>query len=153
MAGSGTSAAKINAFVARGLTTGWDKAGMEPPEPKLDHLMAIALVAIRDANRRGAWSKLREEWPPAHGPLIPWLEVHGQSIPVVHFSDDGAAVARVGAQYAGGRTVHIRGDSVVEQSRDLASRLSRRSMAGGRSPTSSVKRRKLSRTYPVVMHV
>jgi hypothetical protein len=45
MAGSGTSAAKINAFVARGLTTGWDKAGMEPPEPKLDHLMAIALGA------------------------------------------------------------------------------------------------------------
>ena len=107
-------AAKINAFAARGLSAGWDKAGPQPPEPKLDHLMRTAVEAIRDANRRGTWSTLREEWPPAHGPLIPWLEEHGQSIPVVHFLDDGTAVARIGAQYAGGRTVHIRGDSVVE---------------------------------------
>ena len=107
-------AAKINAFAARGLAVGWDKAGMEPPEPKLDHLMGVALAAIRDANRRGAWSTLRDAWPPAHGPLIPWLEEHGQSIPVVHLLDDGSVVARIGTQYSGGRTVHIRGDSVVD---------------------------------------
>jgi hypothetical protein len=82
-------AAKINAFAARGLSAGWDKAGPQPLEPKLQHLMRTAVEAIRDANRRGTWSTLREEWPPAHGPLIPWLEEHGQSIPVVHFLDDG----------------------------------------------------------------
>ncbi|HEV3155873.1 MAG TPA: hypothetical protein VGZ00_00835, partial [Candidatus Baltobacteraceae bacterium] len=70
-------AAKINAFATRGLSAGWDKAGPQPPEPKLDHLMRTAVEAIRDANRRGTWSTLREEWPPAHGPLIPWLEEHG----------------------------------------------------------------------------
>jgi hypothetical protein len=109
-------AARINAFVARGLSAGWDKAGPQPPEPKLDHLMTSAVEAIRDANRRGTWSTLRDEWPPAQGPLIPWLEAHGQSIPLVHFLDDGSVVARIGAQYAGGRTVRIQGDSVVELS-------------------------------------
>ena len=54
-------AAKINAFAARGLSAGWDKAGLQPPEPKLDHLLGVAVEAIRDANRRGAWSTLREE--------------------------------------------------------------------------------------------
>ena len=43
-------AAKINAFAARGLSAGWDKAGPQPPEPKLDHLMRTAVEAIRDAN-------------------------------------------------------------------------------------------------------
>jgi hypothetical protein len=48
-------AAKINAFAARGLSSGWDKAGPQPPEPKLDHLMRTTVEAIRDANRRGTW--------------------------------------------------------------------------------------------------
>jgi hypothetical protein len=88
-------AAKINAFAARGLAVGWDKVGMEPPEPKLDHLMGVALAAIHDANRRGAWSTLREAWPPAHGPLIPWLEEHGQSIPVVVLPSDGSMIGSI----------------------------------------------------------
>ena len=54
-------------------------------------------------------------WPPAHSPLITWLEEHGQSIPLVRFLDDGSLVARIGAHYdKDAKTVHIRGDTVLE---------------------------------------
>jgi hypothetical protein len=106
--------AKINEFVARGLTVGWSKVGPEPPEPDFEHLIEPVVQAIRDANQAGTWNALRDEWPPAHAPLIPWLKEHGQSIPEVHFLDDGSVVARIGAHYLPGKTVHIRGDSVID---------------------------------------
>jgi hypothetical protein len=104
----------INEFVARGLRVGWDRAGKEPPEPDLAHLVAPLIEALREANRTGAWSTLRDEWPPAHSPLIPWLREHGQTIPVVNFLPDGTLIARIGGHLVSGRTVHIDGNSVVD---------------------------------------
>ena len=46
-------AAKINAFAARGLSAGWDEAGPQPPEPKLDHLLGVAVEAMKKLARRG----------------------------------------------------------------------------------------------------
>lgn len=47
-------AAKINAFAARGLSSGWDKAGPQPPEPKLDHLMGSAVPTDEALGAHGA---------------------------------------------------------------------------------------------------
>jgi hypothetical protein len=108
-------AANVNAFVARGLSIGWEAAGREPPEPDLGHLVPNFIEALRHANERGTFGLLREEWPPAHAPLIPWLQKHGRAIPLVRFLDDGSLVARIGTQYEKeAKSVHIRGDTVLE---------------------------------------
>jgi len=102
----------VNSFVARGLRDGWENAGEEPKDPGRDHLVGDVIAAIREANRSGQLDSLRELWPPAHEPLIPLLEENGQSIPVVYVLPDKSIIARVGAPYEPGKTVHIVGDSV-----------------------------------------
>ena len=108
-------AAAVNDFVARGLSVGWEAAGPQPPGPDLGHLIPNLMNALRESNQRGTFGSLAEAWPPAHAPLIPWLKEHGQNIPVVRFLDDGSLVARIGAPYdENAKTVHIRGDTVVD---------------------------------------
>jgi len=108
-------AARTNEFVACGLSIGWEKAGPAPPEPDLAHLVPNFIEALRESNRRGTFDSLREDWPPTHAPVIPWLEKHGRSIPLVRFLDDGSLIARIGSHYEeSAKTVHIRGDTVLD---------------------------------------
>ena len=97
----------INDYVAKGRSIGWDKVGEEPPEPDVGHLVEEALQAVREANRNNRTEDLRDNWPPAHAPLIPVLENNGQSIPTVCLLDDGSILARIGAPYEGGETIRI----------------------------------------------
>src|SRR5262245_42371855 len=74
-----------------------DKTEPEFPQlPQCYHLFPHLLAAIRDANRTGQLEQLRNEWPPAHVPLIPHLEKQAQTIPTLCFLDDGSIVARIG---------------------------------------------------------
>lgn len=107
-------AKRVNAFVERGLREGWDKAGDEPKDPELDDLAQAAIAAVRQANASGEFDALREQWPPAHAPLIPLLEKNGRSIPVLCLLDDGSIVARIGAPYEPGTTVRIDRDRVTD---------------------------------------
>ena len=52
-------AASINAFVARGLSIGWEAAGPQPPEPDLAHLVPNLLEALRESNRHRTFDALR----------------------------------------------------------------------------------------------
>jgi hypothetical protein len=106
--------AAINAFVEIGLRDGWDNAGVEPTDPGLDHLAEDAISSVRQANADGQLIQLREFWPPTHAPLIKLLEENGQDIPVVCVLPDNSIVARIGAPYESGKTVHIVGDAVQE---------------------------------------
>ena len=107
-------AASINAFVEKGLRDGWDNVGEEPSDPGRDHLAEAVISAVRQANIDGELAHLRELWPPAHSPLINLLKENGQSIPVVCVLPDDSIVARIGAPYKPGRTVHIVGNTVTE---------------------------------------
>ncbi len=107
-------AAAVNDYVARGLERGCNAAGAQPAEPSLEHLVPAALAAVREANSRGAYDELREQWPPAYEPFGPRLQRSGQSIPVLCILDDGSIVLRLGAPYESGRTVRIIGDRVVD---------------------------------------
>lgn len=105
-------ASDVNAYVARGLTEGWEAAGSEPVAPALADALPTVLAALREANARGDWAAFREAWPPAHEPLIPWLESHGRSIPVVRFLRDGSLLVRVGAPHdAEARTIQLDGNA------------------------------------------
>jgi hypothetical protein len=102
----------VNAFVERGLRDGWKNAGDEPKDPGREHLAQDVISAIREANSSGQLASLRELWPPAHEPLIALLEENGQSIPTVCVLPDKSIIARLGAPYEPGKTIHIVGDSV-----------------------------------------
>ncbi len=107
-------ATAVNTFIDKGLRDGWDVAGEEPLEPGRDHLVPALLDAIRLANENGDFNKLREHWPPAHGPLLSHLEENGQSLPIAYFLPDDSIVVRIGSHFEKGRTVQIMGDVVHE---------------------------------------
>jgi WD40 repeat protein len=104
----------VNSYVEKGHRLNWKDVGKEPDEPNLEHLANAAISAVRSANSDGTIDTLRDSWPPAHTPLIPVLKEKGQSIPVVCILDDGSIVARIGSNYQNGRTIHIRGNVVVD---------------------------------------
>ena len=104
----------VNNFVDRGLSEGWDNAGDEPTIPDRDHIVQKVISAVREANANGEIESLRELWPPAHEPLVGVLEKNGQAISVVCILPDNSILARLGAPYEYGRTVHIVGDAVHE---------------------------------------
>jgi hypothetical protein len=104
----------VNAFVEAGRSKGWENVGNEPDGPDVAHLVDAAIDAVRLANKQGDTSELRDNWPPAHQPLIPHLEQNGQSIPTLCYLDDGSVLARIGAPYEDGRTVRLIADQVEE---------------------------------------
>ena len=106
-------AGQINAFVERGLTHGWDKAGKEPRLGKVSRLVPHVLAAVREANAKGDFAKLRHDWPPAHAPFIDMLDENGQSIPEVCLLEDGRIIARIGAAYEAGYVIEIQGDQAT----------------------------------------
>ncbi len=107
-------AAAINRYVEKGLRDGWDQCGEEPQMAPTEHLLASwrqALEAINrpgtDAARRDAF---RQDWPPAHLPLIPLLKEEGLHVAALALLDDGSLLARIGAPYQAGHVVRIIGD-------------------------------------------
>ena len=104
----------VNAFVEKGLRDGWENAGTEPEDLGREHLAQDVVSAIREANATRRIESLRELWPPAHAPLIALLKENSQSIPVVCILPDNSIIARLGAPYESGKTIHITGDSVQD---------------------------------------
>ncbi|MEO0708174.1 MAG: WD40 repeat domain-containing protein [Cyanobacteria bacterium J06649_5] len=106
--------ASVNEFVEKGLRDGWESVGEEPSEPGREHLAETAISAVRQANIDGDLAHVRDQWPPAHSPLIGLLKKNGQSISVVCVLPDNSIVARIGSPYEQGKTVHIIGDTVTD---------------------------------------
>ncbi|SFP28167.1 hypothetical protein SAMN05216567_105174 [Variovorax sp. OK605] len=106
----------VNRYVETGLRDGWNTAGEEPQMLKTAHLLAPLLAALKAHNAaapdEAARAAFREDWPPAHEPLIPRLQQHGQSIPTVALLDDGSILARIGAAHEAGHVVRLAGDKV-----------------------------------------
>ncbi|MGE8458468.1 MAG: hypothetical protein ACN6OY_18070, partial [Pseudomonas alloputida] len=92
----------VNDYVAQGRAHGWDNLE-EPQAPATEHLLDAWLAALQAANRPGMdepqRQAFREAWPPAHHPLIPMLEDHGQGISHVLLLEDGSLLARIGMPY------------------------------------------------------
>lgn len=97
-AGGRLYADAVNAFVERGMREGWpDK---EPEFP--DHQTPLAdavLQVIREANRLGNASSLRERFPPTLHPFFNRLKRQGRSLEPAMWIDDRNVVLRIGASY------------------------------------------------------
>ena len=73
----------VNDYVAQGRAQGWDNL-QAPQVPATDHLLDAWLAALQAANRPDCSEQqrqaFRQAWPPAHQPLVPLLDEHGQGI-------------------------------------------------------------------------
>jgi hypothetical protein len=108
----------INAYVASGLTDGWNSVG-EQPQDSRNQLGAAVIAAVRRANEQGMLDGLRDRFPPAYEPLIGLLKDNEQCLSVVLLLDDGRIVLRVGAPYQPGRVVVIEDTKVVDLPDDV----------------------------------
>jgi hypothetical protein len=116
-------ATAMNAYVARGLSEGWQNIGPEPEDDRA-HLADEVLNAVRRANRSGDTASLRQMFPPAWTPFLPSIESKGQSLtPMVWIDNDRVAV-HVGANFEDG-PIFVVGDDIIEQ---------RQVLGFGRSP-------------------
>ncbi|MBO6935035.1 MAG: hypothetical protein JJ863_08665 [Deltaproteobacteria bacterium] len=89
----------INAFVATGLTEGWEEAGEQPNDPRDSELGTKVAAVARAANEAGEWKGLREHFPPAQAPFISILEKHSIGIHGVVFLDEDRVAATVGSPW------------------------------------------------------
>ncbi|HDS1736584.1 hypothetical protein [Pseudomonas sp. BP8] len=106
----------INRYVAEGRTHGWDDLE-EPAAPATEHLLPAWQAALQAVNQphidEAQRLAFRQAWPPAHQPLLPLLDAHGQGIASVLLLDDGSLLARIGMAYEKGQVVRIDGRSVT----------------------------------------
>ena len=107
----------MNAYVARGLSEGWENIGPEPEDNRAQ-LAEEVLNAVRRANRTGDTASLREMFPPAWSPFLSIIEQKGQSLAPMMWVDNYRIAMHVGATYEDGPIVVV-GDGIVEQSRVL----------------------------------
>ncbi|NIF28447.1 hypothetical protein F3J44_18945 [Pantoea sp. Tr-811] len=100
----------INRYVAHGQAQGWDDLE-EPQHPPTEHLLGAWQSALEAINRPGVddaqRQAFRQAWPPAHLPLVPLLDNHGQGIASLLLLDDGSLLARIGMPYEKGQVVRI----------------------------------------------
>lgn len=100
----------INHYVAQGREHGWDDLE-EPQAPATEHLLEAWQAALQAINQPGVDETRRQAfraaWPPAHQPLVPLLDQHGQGICTVLLLDDGSLLARIGMPYEKGQVVRI----------------------------------------------
>ncbi|KTC41537.1 hypothetical protein AO265_26025 [Pseudomonas sp. ABAC61] len=108
-------AERINRYVETGTREGFDGL-QEPRMPDSAHLLPAWQAALEASNQgphdEAARQAFRQDWPPAHFPLLPRLESQGRMIPALALLPDGSLLARIGAPYEAGSVVHIVNDQV-----------------------------------------
>ncbi|MBC2582562.1 hypothetical protein [Clostridium sp. DJ247] len=102
-------AEETNKFVERGMTEGWDEVGKEPKETREDMANEIVEI-IKEANKYNEIENLRNNFPPAHVPLIDIIEKVGQAITSVLITSDEKIIFRVGDFWEKGKVFIIEND-------------------------------------------
>ncbi|MFT5355551.1 MAG: WD40 repeat protein [Polyangiales bacterium] len=92
----------INAFVARGIASGWDDAGEAPDDERDEALGDRVVEIVREANAEGAWRELRQHFPPAHAPFAEKLDARATPLRSVYFVGEGRVVATHGTAWQRG---------------------------------------------------
>ena len=105
----------VNAFVEKGTRDGWENAGKEPDASGREHLVDTLLKALKKNQTTASFKSLRDQWPPAHAPLVSKLsETHFQGIPAIALLDDGSIIVRSGMSYHDGSVFHIQSNKITK---------------------------------------
>ncbi|WP_196889471.1 hypothetical protein [Aureivirga sp. CE67] len=92
-------ASGINEMVEFAEKNGWENWTGKEPEDKREHLTDEVIKLLKEANKKGSIEKFREDFPPAHSPLIKYFEAKGQSIEQLHFIEDEKIIFLTGTAY------------------------------------------------------
>lgn len=89
----------VNEMVKFGDTNGWENWKGEDPKDKRDHLSDAVFQLLKDANTNNTVAQFRQDFPPAHTPLLKFLKDKGQSISQLNFITEQKIVFLVGTAY------------------------------------------------------
>ena len=78
-------AREVNEMVEFGEQNGWDNWKGKEPEDERDHLADRVIELLKEANSENKVNEFRQNFPPAHAPLIKYFEEKGQSIEQIYF--------------------------------------------------------------------
>ena len=78
---------------------GWDNWKGKEPEDSRDYLADIIVQKLREANKIEQIEEFREQYPPAHTPLIKYFKEKGQSIEQLSFIKNEKIVFITGSVY------------------------------------------------------
>lgn len=92
-------AADVNEMVEFGETNGWENWKGKEPEDKRDHLADDIYKLLKNANKNDSIKEFRDDFPPAHSPLIKYFEKKGQSIEQLQFINNQKIVFLTGTSY------------------------------------------------------
>ena len=105
---------EINEMVAFGEKNGWENWKGEEPEDKRDHLADEIYRLLKKANKNGTVELFREDYPPAHTPLIKFFETKGQSIEQMYFIENEKIIFLTGTSYEKRQAYILNGKQVIE---------------------------------------
>ncbi|WP_298507103.1 hypothetical protein [uncultured Maribacter sp.] len=92
-------AKEVNEMVEFGEKNGWENwKGKEPVDDR-DHLADEIFSLLKKANETDTIKEFRNNFPPAHTPIIKFLEKKGQSIEQLQFIDEQKIVFLTGTSY------------------------------------------------------
>jgi hypothetical protein len=112
-AGGRLHADAVNDFVERGMRDGWPDKDPQLPDHQTPLADAV-LEVVREANRSGNASTLRERFPPAVQPFASRLKNAGRALDPAMWIDGESVVLRIGAPYEAGPIVIANVDGISE---------------------------------------
>jgi len=89
----------INEMIEFGEKNGWENWKGEEPEDNREHLADEVFGLLKKANETDTVAEFRNDFPPAHTPIIKFLEKKGQSIEQLQFIDEQKIVFLTGTSY------------------------------------------------------
>lgn len=92
-------AAAVNEMIQFGERKGWDNWKGKDPEDKRDHLADNIYRLLKEANEGGSVEEFRAKFPPAHAPMIKFMEEKSQSVEQMQFVDTDKIVFLIGTPY------------------------------------------------------
>ena len=107
-------ATKVNEMVEFGERNGWENWKGKEPEDKRDHLADKVIELLKRANSENNVNEFRQNFPPAHTPLIKFFEEKGQSIDQIHFIENEKIVFLTGTAYQKRQTYILNGEEVIK---------------------------------------
>lgn len=106
-------ASDVNKMVEFGETNGWDNWKGEEPEDKRDHLAEAVFQLLKEANNNNTVNAFRNDFPPAHSPMVQFMKEKSQSIQQLFLIDDQKIVFMVGTAYQKRQAYLLKGDQVI----------------------------------------
>ena len=105
---------EVNQMVEFGEKNGWKNWKGKEPEDKRDHLADEIYHLLKEANKNNSVDKFRNNFPPAHSPLIKFFESKGQSIEQMQFIDNEKIVFLTGTAYQKRQAYILNGEKVID---------------------------------------